>query len=252
MPKKLHCSEDCAMKRNHLLDTWRGLTVIAMVLFHFAYDINLYWQLSWYDGTTFTTWWQRSIAVSFFWISGMTASFLTGEKNIKRGLKLTVLGVLITLVTTWITPDLSIYFGVLNGLGASLVVVGLLQQHLRRLPATFAVFFACLYIGTYTIPSGVAFGRELPQRLYALNLYPLGFPNSTFTSTDYFPLLPWVLLLTAGFIFGDWIKGKDYFGHYGRPNLISQIGRKSLLIYVTHQVVLYGLTELLVLIFKPV
>ena len=37
------------MKRNYILDKYRGFTIISMVLFHLFYDISLYKNLTWYN-----------------------------------------------------------------------------------------------------------------------------------------------------------------------------------------------------------
>ena len=92
------------MKRNYNLDKFRGFTIISMVLFHLMYNINYYWPLEWYDGTLLNRMWQISIAGSFFLISGISSNFLTADKNIKRGIKTSLIGFAITLITYIFAP----------------------------------------------------------------------------------------------------------------------------------------------------
>ena len=84
---------------------------------------------------------------------------------------------------------------------------------------------------------------QLPDSLYAnlLTAY-LGFPGPGFYSTDYFSLIPWLFLFWAGFYL---------YKVVGRPRMeplrrsicppLGWIGRHSLVIYMLHQPVLYGL-----------
>lgn len=87
------------MKRNYILDNYRGITIISMVLFHLCYDINLYYKLDWYNNFYINKIWQLSIAISFFIISGISSNFLNWKKNLKRGVFISILGIIISLVT---------------------------------------------------------------------------------------------------------------------------------------------------------
>lgn len=233
------------MKRNHVLDAYRGFTIISMVLFHLLYDINLYKTIEWYDQTYFSKIWQISIAGSFFIISGITSSFLKDEKNIKRGVKLSLLGILITIVTYIFARDIMIVFGVLNGLGLCMIFVGLIQKHIEKLnPIAMAIIMFLIFITTYSISSGtILFGNvKLPENLYELNLFPIGFPSKEFKSTDYFGFVPWIFLYLTGFFKGKYLITKNFYGIYGRKNILSKIGENSLIIYVLHQPILYLIT----------
>lgn len=65
-------------------------------------------------------------------------------------------------------------------------------------------------------------------------------------STDYFSLIPWFFLfLTGYFLFrltGRYLKAAPDFG---RCKPLCALGRRSLLVYMLHQPVLYGVTMLL-------
>ena len=139
------------MKRNYNLDKFRGLTIISMVLFHLMYNINFYWQVSWYDGTLLNKIWQLSIACSFFIISGISSNFLSSKENIKRGLITSLIGFAISLVTYFFTPEQMIIWGVLNGLGASMIITGFLQINFAFDFKYFFIFFA-IFIFNYNIP----------------------------------------------------------------------------------------------------
>ena len=103
-----------------------------MVLFHLCYDINLYTRLDWYNNIYINKIWQLSIAISFFIISGISSNFLDWKMNLKRGIIISILGILITLITYFFVVDQLIIFGVLNGLGLSTVSYTHLDVYKRQ------------------------------------------------------------------------------------------------------------------------
>jgi uncharacterized membrane protein len=230
------------LKRNYLLDQYRGITIISMVLFHLFFDISLYRPLDRYDGTLFNKIWQISIATSFFTISGITSNFLDSKKNIKRGIKLTILGFLISLITYLFDKDLLILFGVLNGLGISMIITGLIQKN-DKLKASHAIIFLLLFIIFYKLPSGRILVKNIYSSLYELNLFPLGFPSKSFYSTDYFPLIPRIFIYLFGFCLGKLLVEKNFYNKYGKNNFLAKIGQHSIEIYLAHQIIIYFLVE---------
>lgn len=230
------------MKRNHILDSYRGFTVISMILFHLFYDINLFKQIPWYENFIINSVWQISIAASFFIISGVTSSLLDRRKNIKRGIILNIIGLLITLVTYFFAREIMIIFGVMNGLGMCMLITGLIQDKIKNLNTNiWSTLMLILYICTYNIQSGtVLFGKiGITEELYNLNLFPLGLPSLNFTSEDYFGFIPWIFIYLFGFFIGRKLIENNFYGKYGKGNILSEIGKRSLAIYVLHQPLLY-------------
>jgi uncharacterized membrane protein len=74
-------------------------------------------------------------------------------------------------------------------------------------------------------------------------LWPFGFLYPGFSSADYFPLLPWLFL----FLFGAWLGGRVTGGggpdwlRVKVPPALTWPGRHSLLLYLVHQPILYGI-----------
>jgi len=229
------------MKRNYFIDKFRGFTIISMVLFHLMYNINYYWQVSWYDGTLINKIWQLSIATSFFTISGLTSNFLNPSKNIKRGIITSLIGFAISLVTYLFAPEQSIIWGVLNGLGAAMIITGLLQKYLKINEKLFFVFFL-LFIITYNVPRGSLYG--IFKNLYDKNLFILGFPGESFTSSDYFPIIPWLFIFIGGYLLGNYVNIKDKSSK-SNDSFLAKIGRHSIEIYLAHQLILYPLVTLI-------
>ena len=77
----------------------------------------------------------------------------------------------------------------------------------------------------------------LPAGLYRDHVTALlGFPPADFFSTDYFSLLPWFFLFLTG-----WFLFRLRPEETRRVPVVTAMGRRSLLIYMLHQPVIYGL-----------
>ncbi len=78
----------------------------------------------------------------------------------------------------------------------------------------------------------------------------LGFPAPDFYSTDYFPMLPWFFLFLTGYLLHRLCTVRGLMGAaFLRKSHLPPaafIGRCSLLIYLLHQPVLYGITMLII------
>ena len=98
------------------------------------------------------------------------------------------------------------------------------------------------YLGFFGVPL-----LQLPEALYQFPpLCVLGLPAEGFFSSDYFPLLPWSLLIFCGFFLWQGVlrMGADRFFLRGVP-VLDQIGKYTLWIYLAHQPVLMGVCFLL-------
>lgn len=232
------------MKRNYNLDKFRGFTIISMVLFHLMYNINFYWPMAWYDGTLINKIWQLSIACSFFMISGITSNFLNPSKNIKRGLVTSLIGLAITLVTYLLAPEQIIIWGVLNGLGVSMIITAFIQRN-SKLDLKWFFIFIILFILSYNIPKGSLYKYDFFKKLYDSNIAIIGFPGKEFVSNDYFPIIPWIFIYLAGFSLGKHSLAKDFYNKYGKDSMLAKIGRHSMVIYLAHQIILYPLVSII-------
>ena len=231
------------MKRIYNLDKIRGLTIISMVLFHLMYNINFFREISWYNETLLNKVWQLSIALSFFIISGITSTLLPANKNIKRGLKTSIVGLLISVATYIFARDQFIVWGVMNGLGLSMIIGGLINNDKifsRKMIFIFLLIFAL----TYSIPRNSLIDVIFFNHLYEINIFPLGFPSDKFVSADYFPIIPWIFAYFSGISLGNFLHEKNFYNKYGTDNLLAKIGRYSMPIYLIHQVILYPIVSL--------
>ena len=246
--------------RYTLLDELRGFAVVCMVIFH---GIYLYSVL--FGGEipsmlfNFFNHAEPYFAAFFIFLSGLCS--VLSRSNIKRGLKLAAVALVITAVTLAageLGLDVAIYFGVLHLLAFSILLCGLAYKQFIKMPSVLGLIIAlAVFFITYSVENGSLWlfvtHYSLPDSWYSTDfLFWLGFPNRSFASADYFPVLPWFFIFLAGFFTGS------YFRKHGFPSLFKArivpffgtVGRNALLIYILHQPILYSLFILIMKIMK--
>lgn len=238
-------------KRYCLLDSLRGISIISMIAFHLCYDLFMIYGIntSWYF-YPMTAVWERSICVVFILVSGMCLNFT--RNGIKRGILLNLAGFAVTCVTVIAEPNQAVWFGVLNLIGCSMMIVSVLSDNLKKIrPLPGALISFLLYAVSYDVPKGYVglFGLDivkLPDFLYSCKyLAFLGFPSSDFFSTDFFPLIPWIFLFAAGFYLWNFIVEKNLTKYFElKIPVLDKIGRYSLWIYLAHQPIIMGILML--------
>lgn len=110
------------------------------------------------------------------------------------------------LVTWFFMPSELIQYGVLTLLGFSALLMIPLHKLLKRVPPLAGLFCSFgLFLLLRNVPNG-SLGFEglrlctLPDWLYGSELFAvLGFPSPAFSSSDYFPLIPWFFLFVTGY-----------------------------------------------------
>ncbi len=234
-------------------DIIRGISVIAMVVYHTMWDLVYLFDVSipWFKtevGFVF----QQSICWSFILISGFC--FQLGSKKLKRGLIVFGCSLVLTAVTAVVMPEEIIVHGVLSLIGASMLLTIPLESVLKKIhPLVGIVVNFIVFMLTYNVPNGVIRAGDyellhLPDLLYANTATAFfGFPHNEFRSTDYFPLFPWLFLFLTGYFIYSLLKKTD------KMNVLSAfsckplefIGRHSLEIYMAHQPIIFGVLFLI-------
>lgn len=231
--------------RRHGLDTLRGIALVSMILYHATWDMVYLFGANWdwyrSDGAYI---WQQSICWTFILLSGYC--FHLGRRRFRRGLMAFGGGWLVTVVTLVTMPDTPIFWGVLTLLGSAALLTIPLDGLFGRIPARVGLALSfCLFLLFRDVSSGWL-GFEgarilaLPEALYA-NFFTawLGFPAAGFYSSDYFPLLPWLFLFWSGYFLYR-LRPEDSHRELPRIPVVTFMGRRSLLIYLLHQPVVYA------------
>ena len=241
--------------RYALLDELRGLDLISMMLYHGCWDLIFLFgvQADWYYAAP-GRFWQQSICWIFILLSGFCVPL--GHHTLRRGAIVFGGGALVTAVTLLFMPGDRVVFGVLTMLGSAMILTALLEPVLKKIPPAGGILMsALLFMLTRYIAYGyIGVGRwivMLPDALYANYLTAFfGFMPWWFYSTDYFPLMPWIFLFWVGY-FLHHIIGRERMEPLRRSVCppLGWLGRHSLLLYLLHQPVIYGVLYLIFRIF---
>lgn len=247
-----------ARRRIRLLDTVRGVMVIYMIYYHTLFDLGYMFGKDWartqFEAQPFS---QMIIGCTFVFIAGLTIRF--SRNPALHGARLLLIASVVSLVTAFFFDGSAIYFGVLHLMAVCMMVyavIGKVIEKIHWLPGALAGL--ALYLCTYWVPYGFfgingLFGIPVPEALTAgSRLYPFGFVEITFSSVDFYPLLPWLFLFLCGCFVGRFLERDDLpetlYRDFCPP--LTYIGRHSLLIYVVHQPVIYGICLLLTVFLK--
>lgn len=225
------------------IDAVRGIAIIMMITFHAVYDLYYFGAFGLDAGEFHWRLLARSTAVLFITLVGasMTLSYhkaTTGPgvspffKFLKRGLKISSWGLLITLLTWLFIPEAYILFGILHLIGLALILGYPLLRHSRaNLPLAIAFISLGLYLQTFEVDF---------RWLMWLGLVP-----GSLVTVDYFPLLPWFGLVCLGIYLGNTFYPEHTrsfelpdLSNFGIVSFLSHLGRNSLIVYLLHQPIL--------------
>jgi uncharacterized membrane protein len=143
-----------AAGRYALLDELRGLDLLSMIGYHACWDLIFLFGMSaaWYTGWQGHLW-QQSICWVFILLSGFCLPL--GHRPLRRGLIVSGAGALVTAVTLLFMPEDRVVFGVLTLLGAAMLITGLLQPLLQKIPAWAGLVVSLLlFAATYHTQDG--------------------------------------------------------------------------------------------------
>jgi uncharacterized membrane protein len=226
------------------IDFLRGLSILLVIGYHLLYDLGNYVGLPSFLGFTTdlsTTAWtiaQHFFAGTFVVLSG--ASSTLTRSNLRRGLRLLVISFAVTGVTYLIDASMTIWFGILQCLAVSMLLYGAVFEKAGA-AVDAAAGAAVLGLGAF-LP---AIQRALAVRCDWL--LPLGLHGPSFSSFDYFPLIPWfgVFLLGAALGRTAYAAKRSLLPWRLPQNPVNAAGRYSLWIYLAHQPLIWGLLHVL-------
>src|SRR3989338_7051105 len=234
------------MKRFWELDFLRGVAIIMMIIFHLLYDLSY---LSIFPVNTTSGFWRifgYCSAVIFLSLVGCCLYVSSSRTNIglktslpkkyiMRGLKIFSLGLVLTAITWIMFPREFIVFGVLHLIGFSIII---LTPFIRF---KYIMLFAGIFILVLS-PVVEAAVVDMPYFVW------LGFMYRGFSTLDYFPVFPWIAAVMFGIFAGhvfykNKVRQHTFFfssrNEFSRP--IQYLGKHSLLIYLLHQPIIFGI-----------
>jgi len=240
-------------KRIGLLDEIRGFAILCMVVYHFMFSLENFYDVnvpiffeSWFDII-------RSIfAGTFIFISGCVCRF--SRNNLKRGVQCFFLGMVITFVVAFAQPDFPIHFGILHLLGISMIIFALAERFFEAVPPLIGIIlFAFLFLVFQNVKNGYIgfeglFSVTMPEDLYKAGvLFPFGFTNPAVSYSDYFPLLPWFCVFAAGSFFGVYAKENALprWFYKTRVKFLAATGRYTIWIYMLHQPIIIAILNII-------
>ena len=208
------------------LDALRGLCILGMVAVHLVFDLQIP------TGKAFA-FVQNWGGVLFFLLSGLCATL--GSRPVRRGAMVLGAGLICTAVTLagralGMLPDyMVIRFGVLHCLGACM----LLWPVFRKLPV-----WLLAALGTGFGVLGIYLTQCVMVEFSGFAWLGLLYPS--YSSADYFPLLPYLGFFLLGAVLGRllYAKKKSLLPQWETIWVFRALrwcGRHSLILYLLHQ-----------------
>ena len=221
------------------IDFLRGVAIILVVGYHLLFDLGEFVGTKRFLGfstdLSSVAWTiaQHFFAGLFVLLSG-TSSTLT-RSNVRRGLRLLAVSLAVTAVTYIFDPTSAIYFGILQCLAVSMLLYGAAFEK--------AGAFACAAWGTLVLI--LAAVLPILRKMPALRtdwLLPFGLTSPSFSSFDYFPLIPWLGIFLIGASLGKslYASKQSLLSRRLPRTFVNWAGRHSLVIYIAHQPIIMG------------
>ncbi|TDK38653.1 DUF1624 domain-containing protein [Rhizobium deserti] len=237
-----------------LIDTLRGVALIAMATYHFTWDLEFFGYVE--PGTAtqgFFRIYARSIASSFLFLAGISL-VLAHYPHVrwrwfwKRFAVVAGAATAISLATLIVFPSEWIYFGILHNIAiSSLIGIAFLRLPIF-IPAALAFLVILGMVVDYSLMPGML---DLPV-FNTRFLSWIGFAEIPPRSNDYVPLFPWIAALLLGIALARLALAQQWLPRLAavqtKPNLLSKAGRHSLIIYLVHQPILIAIVYLISLV----
>jgi len=218
------------------IDALRGLAVVAMVAYHFAFDLayfrvtaqNFYRDPFWLHSRT-------AILSSFLLIAGISLVLAQSTPQGRARFwihvgRVAACAVAVTAGSYLVFPRSFIWFGVLHAIALSLVM----SRPLVARP------WLALGIGIAVVITGnVVASPAFDSRALGW----IGFTTAKPITEDYVPVFPWTGVMLIGIAAGHVLlrHGFAAVAPLARlPAMLQWLGRHSLAVYMVHQPLLFG------------
>ncbi|MDR0752313.1 MAG: DUF1624 domain-containing protein [Christensenellaceae bacterium] len=219
-------------KRVWEIDFMRGLAILLVAFDHALFDMAYLFGEAWtssnniglikaqdfaysFDVSALKDFWWPFFIILFFIVSGISTSF--SRNNFKRGLKLAMVAVLLTVGSVFLEDyvgisGITIYFGVLHCIAASILIITLIDAILNKIPKMNRILKALIFwvlgilivlfynsnfspIGSGTLESTI----QTDNLFLGIFIHVEAFWRLT---ADYFPLVPYIGYFSLGTAIG--------------------------------------------------
>jgi uncharacterized membrane protein len=226
-----------------LIDRLRGLAIVAMITYHFTWDLEFF---RYVDPGTATAgpmkWYARAIASSFLILAGVSLVLAHGQgirwpTFRKRFAVVAGAAALISLGTYFAMGRGFIFFGILHQIAIG-TLIGLI---FLRLPVIVTLSAAAAMIAAPIYLRNPLFDAPF--------WWWLGLSSFDPPSNDYVPVLPWTGMILIGVTIAKFAAARGWFAKSTRSeggaqsgfgHWLTLAGRNSLIIYLIHQPILIG------------
>jgi uncharacterized membrane protein len=227
-------------QRLAIIDVLKGVAIIAMIVYHFAWDLSAY-QLIGADVTNELGWriFARAIASTFLALVGINLvlalrSGLRPRPYFRRLAIILAAALLVSLGTWWLDPGTFVFFGILH----LIFVASILALPFIRAPLLVTLAAAVFLIAGPHFLKSPFFDQPF--------WYWLGLSTSPPPTVDYVPVFPWLGVVLLGVAAGRLILANPDLPLWRWPatgrllRALAFAGRWSLAIYLIHQPILIG------------
>jgi len=213
------------------LDVLRGLAIVAMIAYHFCFDLRYFGVAHWnfeHDLRWLAA--RSTILSSFLLIAGVSAVLASGQPSplsnwLRHVAVIAGAALLVTAGSYALFPRSFIWFGVLHAIALSL----LLAKPLLARPWVAAI------TGVIVIVAGLVYANPaFDNRVLGF----VGFMTHKPITEDYVPLFPWLGVLLLGVTLGHLLVRTRFAAIAALaqwPAFLAFLGRHSLVVYLVHQ-----------------
>jgi len=217
------------------LDALRGIAIVAMIGYHFAFDLR-HFGFTRSDFEHDPRWLtaRALILSSFLLIAGISAVLARAAGPTRGWLRHVALvagAALLVSAASWLMfPRSFIWFGVLHAIALSLVVAHALIDR--------PILAGLVGLGI------VAAGATLAHPAFDNRVLGwLGFMTAKPLTEDYVPMFPWTGVVLIGVAAGHWLAQRRFamlLPLARAPLALQWMGRHSLVLYLVHQPLMIG------------
>ncbi|MBS0318898.1 MAG: DUF1624 domain-containing protein [Proteobacteria bacterium] len=222
-----------------VVDHARGLALVAMIAYHFAFDLRMFGLThSDFEHSPFWLAARATIVSSFLLLVGIGAVLARRDgradawpRYLRRTLVIAACAGLVTAMSLVMFPGSYIWFGILH----AIAVMSLVAWPLANRPRL------ALAAGMVALVAGLTLAAPFFDRLpWSV----IGFMTHKPNTEDYVPLFPWIGVMLLGIPVGHGLVRRDFepLAALARtPRVLGFLGRHSLATYMVHQPIMVGL-----------